>query len=712
MRNISKKYLALVASLLLAAMLGLAACGSGASGSGSQAASSSAAASASSTASAELDGKPWVTSILQGNLPAEQPSAKDDLYTHYAWNYLKEHQEQPATNMMSYSADLPATVVNVIADESKTGHDLDQLRLFYNQAADTEAVKAAGLSEIQPYIDRIDAVSSLDELNALITANDFPFSPFVTTLVAATDMRKEFDASVLPNMLFSPDSLLVGSTYYQDAATPEQEQAFQNAILGVAQYTMVDLMELGATQEQAQAQIMSLIDFEKQYGKHADFPAKYLKSEFGTSAKVDSESRMPLDDICALCPNFPLKGMLEKTKKANAPLYITQPEYLKALNEVWTAENLDSLKLMAKSAVMKETRPYRDPSTMNAMLEKTGMPVPDAVTFAYAACNSLDTFAQVIAKTYEDEVLGEEAKARVTKLTNDLIASYKELINATTWVSDESKANLLEKLDHLTLNIFEPDGGYFDYGALELTPTDQGGTLFGNYLKMKQYRIDREAEMFGQPARAVYSWFALSPTMTNAFYDASNNSINILPGYMTSLIYTKDISDTDLLATLGFTVGHEISHGFDFSGAQYNAYGLPEPVFAEQDVEAFTSRTSKLADYYSTMEVVPGLNEDGKNCVAEAGADLVGMQLAMEQAKKIEGFDYEQFLTTYSTVWGQVIVAEALPATVADTHPLNNLRLNVCAQMYDMMYDTLGVAEGDGMYLAPDKRIAIWGANA
>ena len=718
MRNIRKETLVLLASLLIAAVLGLVACGTGTSGSsglaGSNSASESSVAATSSGAAASTDlvGKPWITSILQGNLPAEQPAAKDDLYTHYAWNYLQEHQEQPATNMLTYSADLQATVVNTISDESKTGHDLDQLRIFFNQAADTEALKAAGLSEVQPFLDRIEAVTSIDELNALLTAGDFPFSPFITSLVSTTNLKSDFGASVLPNMLFSPDSLLIGGTYFQDAETPEQEQANQSAILMVAQYTMVDFTNLGMTLEEAQALVMQLIDFEKQYGKYADYPAKYLKSEFGAAAKAEREARMPLDDMCALCPNFPMKGMLEKAKKANASTYITQPDYLKALNEVWTNENLDSLKLIAKGLVLKESRPYRDPSAMNALLEKAGSPTPDAATFAYTACNSLDTLAQVVAKTYVDEALGDEAKARVTALTNDLIASYRVLINETTWVGDESKAKLLEKLDHMTLNIFEPDGGYFDYSALQLTPTDQGGTLFSNYLKLKQYRIDREAEMIGQPARAVYSWFALPPTMTNAFYDTSNNSINILPGYMTSLIYARDISDTDLLASLGFTIGHEISHGFDYNGAQYDAYGVPEPVFAEQDVGAFTSRTSKLADYYSSMEVAPGLNEDGQNCIAEAGADLVGMQLAMEQAKKIEGFDYEQFLSTCGTVWGTVVDARSLPATVADTHPLNNLRLNVCAQMYDMMYEVLGVTEGDGMYLAPDKRIVFWGKGA
>ena len=140
------------------------------------------------------------------------------------------------------------------------------------------------------------------------------------------------------------------------------------------------------------------------------------------------------------------------------------------------------------------------------------------------------------------------------------------------------------------LNILEPDGGYFNYDALELTPSDNDGTLFGNYLKLKQYRIDRESEMIGTPARAVHAWFAINPTVLNAFYDTSNNSINIYSGYVSSLICKPDISETDLLASLEFTIAHEISHGFDFAGSQYDAYGNPSPVIAGEDVDAIMKR--------------------------------------------------------------------------------------------------------------------------
>ena len=145
----------------LAAALALVACGGNAAQSG------------------RLVGSPWVTSVLSGNLPAEQPEAKDDLYTHYNYEYLSARQGDDVSTMSDCAGELQKAITAIVKDESKAGHDLEQLRLFYNQAADTEALQAAGLSEIQPYLDRIEAVTSLDEMNALIVADEFPCSPFI-----------------------------------------------------------------------------------------------------------------------------------------------------------------------------------------------------------------------------------------------------------------------------------------------------------------------------------------------------------------------------------------------------------------------------------------------------------------------------------------------------------------------------------------------------
>jgi putative endopeptidase len=419
-----------------------------------------------------------------------------------------------------------------------------------------------------------------------------------------------------------------------------------------------------------------------------------------------------LDELCAVSPNFPMRETLNKLGMGASPQYVVTPEWVAAFNGIWATENINVIKLIAKMNVMKETRPFRDPTTSNAVLEDMGRSVMDTETFAYEACDQMNTFSITLAKTYIEETLGAGAKERMTKLSQDLIDTYKGLVANTPWLGEQSKQQVIEKLDHITLNVLEPVGGYYDMSGVELVPTEAGGTLLGNYLKLKQYHQDRVSMMIGQPAQPASLWYVLKPTLGNCFYDSSNNSINICPGYVTSLIYTDDMDDRDLLAGLGFTIGHEISHGFDYQGAQFDAYGTPNPVFADADVDAFVVKSSSLASYYSGLEVAPHMMVSGETVVTEATADLCGMQATLELANKYGGTDYRRFFRTFANIWASTLPEVYLPALLLDTHTLDHHRVNVNAQMFEELYETLGVKEGDRMYLAPQERINIWGQNA
>lgn len=698
----------------LAMALVLVACGGSAGGSASSSASSDSAgasASASSAATDELAGKPWVTSILQGNLPAEQPEAKNDLYTHYAYDYLEAHQLQPSSALADHATELEATNLAVIKDSSKTGHDLDQLRIFFDQAADAEGLQKAGLSEIQPYLDRIDAVTSIDEMNTLLSADDFPFSPFVIAYISTGDTRDVNIVTITPNLaLVHPFD--VGGVYYQDTDDPQMQQAMDAALQNTAGLPLLDLVAAGMDSDAINKAFPELIAFEKAHGKYADYNGKFNQLEFGAMAENARNSFFTLDELIASCPNFPMKETLDKLGKGASPQYFVFHEWLDAFNGVWTEENLETIKLIAKMKVLSETRPYRDPSLLNQVLAQTSQPVPDAEAFAYEACNQQDTFAILLAQTYVDETLGPNAKPRLTEMSQQLVDTWKDLVNNTPWLGEESQKRIIEKLDNMTLNVLEPTGGYYDFSGLELTPTDEGGTLIGNYLKLKQYRLDQESKMVGQPAVPASTWFVVRPTEMNAFYDQPSNSINITPGFVTSLLYADDMSDQDLLAGIGFTIGHEISHGFDYQGAQFDAYGTPNLVFSDADVDAFVLKTSMLASYYKGLEIGPGYMVDGEHVVTEAAADLGGMQAILELANKTEGTDYEAFFDKVANMWATVVPGAALPNLMMDAHPLMNHRVNVSVQMFDPMYEALGVSEGDTMYLAPEERVNIWGPNA
>ena len=706
-----KSWKKLAASIFALAMaLALVACGGNANSTASSSAGS-AVTSTSSAATGELAGKPWVTSIIQGNLPAEAPAAKDDLYTHDNYEYLSTHQTQAGSRMADHAAELQTTNLAAIKDASKSGHDLDQLRIFYEQAADVETLKKTGFADVQPYLDRIDAVTSIEDMNALLASDDFPFSPFVLSYINLIGTRGVNVVSVSPNLALV-DTIFVGGAYYQDSDDPQVQQSMLAAIQNAATIPLLDLMSAGVPQEELQAKLDAAFEFEKAHGKFVDFNGKYSQQDFGAMAEVARNSYFTLDELCAACPNFPMRETLEKVGKDASPTYASSREWLEAFNGVWTSDNIEAIKTIAKMQVLTETRPYRDPSALNQLLAAYGLPVADAESFAYDACNQQSTFAIVLAQIYVETALGPNAKSRLTELSQQLVDTYKTLVGDTPWMGDESRQRIIEKLDNMTLNVLEPAGGYYDFSGVELTPTDQGGTLFGNYLKLKQYRLDQESKMVGQPAVAACPWFMIKPTETNAFYDPTSNSINIYPGYVSSLIYTEDMSDLDLLAGAGFAIGHEISHGFDYQGAQLDAYGTPNPVFSDADADAFVLKCSTLALYYNGIEIGPGTMANGQNVVTEAAADLCGMQSILELAKKDENVDYEAFFSKVSGVWARVVPEAALPNLLLDSHPLSNLRVNVNAQMFDTIYDKLGVVEGDAMYLAPDERINIWGANA
>lgn len=665
----------------------------------------------SSAKSGELMGKPWVTSILQGNLPPQRPEAKDDLYTHYNYDYLAAHQEQRGSTMNDHAAELQGTCVATIKDTSKSSHDLDQLRIFFNQAADAETIKKVGLSEVQPYLDRINAVTSIKEMNDLLTAEDFPFSPFLLANITTNDTRGTNIVVVNPNLVFS-DPLTVGGMFYQDPEDPQEKQDMEAALLMVSQDSLLDLAVKGMDKEQVQAEFDKIATFEKSYAKYLDYGSKYSTQEFGAAANAVRANYITPDELYAACPNFPMKEMLDKLGKGDSALYASTTGWAEAFNEVWTDENIDVIKQIAELKVLNETRPYRDPSVLNKLLSDSGAPVDDAETFAYKACDSLDTFSAALSNIYVSEGLGPNAKERLTKLSQDIVNEYKDLVGKTAWMGEESRARVIEKFDHMTLNVLAPVGNYYDYSGLELTPTDQGGTLMGNYLKLKRYRQDQESKMVGQPAAATSPWFYVKPTTTNCFYDPATNSINILPGYVTSLQYTDNMDETGLLGAIGFSVGHEISHGFDYVGAQLDAYGVPNPVFADVDVNAFKTKTSELSSYYKTLEVAPGVMVNGDSVVTEATADLCGMQVVLEIAGKKEGADYDKFFSTFANVWASTVPESLMSTLLVDVHTLDNHRVNVNSQMFDPIYSKLGVKEGDAMYLAPDKRINVWGPNA
>ena len=280
----------------------------------------------------------------------------------------------------------------------------------------------------------------------------------------------------------------------------------------------------------------------------------------------------------------------------------------------------------------------------------------------------------------------------------------------TEWISEETRANALEKLDNMTLNILGPKDGYIDFSGLQLKSSDEGGTLLSNYLAIKKYRNELENAMIGRPATADFTWREISTAITNAFYDPMTNSINIMPAFINGLNWWDGITEMEIIGGLGTVIGHEISHGFDFCGSQFNGYGEPTPILADDDLENFLNRVNQIVAYYDGLTVLPGIATPGNDLKMENTADLMGVKAAAILAASKENADMKTFFEMYAKLYVQVTEYYiAVMFMQLDTHAPNVLRVNVNAQMTPEFYEAFGVQEGDGMYLKPEDRLVVWG---
>ena len=231
-----KTFKKLLAFLMIVSMVALSACNNTGTTSGSSAATS--AAGSSQAASGELMGKPWIDSELLGNLPAAAPEVKDDVYLHYNYDFLSKHQDDSFSYFSSRNNELKDAVTKVINDKSKTGHDMEQLRIFYDQAKDLETLKKTGLSEVKPYLDMIDSVTSIEKMNELLSSDKFPFTPIVQAFLIITDTRGKMDAGLYPNFLLFDG--ITGSAYYQDPEDEDSKIQYDNILKTYAYYALLE----------------------------------------------------------------------------------------------------------------------------------------------------------------------------------------------------------------------------------------------------------------------------------------------------------------------------------------------------------------------------------------------------------------------------------------------------------------------------------------
>ena len=325
------------------------------------------------------------------------------------------------------------------------------------------------------------------------------------------------------------------------------------------------------------------------------------------------------------------------------------------------------------------------------------------------------TLGEGIGQEYVKVYFPEENKKRMLDLVHNLQTSLSQRIDGLDWMSAETKVKAQEKLAAFTIKIGYPDK-WKDYSKLEIDPAE---TFYANLQRAARFEINDALDELGKPVDRD-KWY-MNPQTVNAYYNPTTNEICFPAGILQPPFFDMSADDAFNYGAIGVVIGHEMTHGFDDQGAQFDKEGNLNNWWTEEDKAKFDAQTAALADYFSAFEVAPGVHANGKFTLGENIADHGGLQVSFNAFKNIlaEGkfngetdgeFTPEQrFFLAYANVWaGNIRPEEILVRTKSDPHSLGRYRVNGALPQIGAWYEAWGVNEESPMYVNPENRVHIW----
>ena len=606
---------------------------------------------------------------------------------------------------------------------------------IFRQGVDIDTRNAQGIEPIQPILDEIDAIDSLDELHAYHQKAVFSYLTGLFQIYADSDRQ---DSTVNAAYLSSSFLGLPNRDYYleDDESNAAVREAYIDAC---AQFLVV----AGYTEAEARTAAQAVYDLEHDLAKptltreqQQDFSLSY------NPMTIDElKTAYPLLNWDAYFSDLGLTGV--------DTVIVTEKAYLEALPAIVEATPLETLKDFYKLEALWSFANYLSDDITDIRFSFRGGVLGGITEKPPIEERVLDqangAVGEAIGQLYVDAYFPPEAKQQITELTEAEIAAFRQRLEANTWMSDETKARALEKLDAIAVKVGYPDR----WRSYEPVSIEDSYAM--TFLSAANAETRRDLEKIGKPVDR--SEWILPPQTVNAYYNPTVNEIVFPAAILQPPFFDYQGDAAANYGGIGYVIGHELTHGFDISGSQFDAEGNLVSWWTEEDRTRFSELNQLAVDQYGAVEVLPGLNVDGQITVGENVADLGGLQIAYDalkihlaaegqsgllatpgatpisspmatpvtpalatpMASPVAAIDFDaltpqqRFFISAATVWREKIRDEALETQVrTDVHAPAKLRATLPLQNMDEFYEAFDIGPGDAMYLAPDDRIVIW----
>jgi putative endopeptidase len=583
---------------------------------------------------------------------------------------------------------------------AKPGSEKKKVGDFFSSAMDTMTIEKLGLTPIQPTLAMVAAVKTKTQLfNTMASLHKINIGVAFGMSIDADLKNSNMN---LPG--WGQDGIgLPDRDYYFLPKYEKVKQGYENYVYKIFRHLGKDSLTAMAAKntilkietELAKSMLTRVQqrDIESQYTKLSlvDIKKKYPKIDFTSYLVTVGLPQMQEANMAH--PKFfeKLNGMIDSISIADWKTYMqfhTVSTFANALPKKFADESFVFYSTALQGVKVKKPR-------WKSSLERTDRLLGEA-----------------LGKVFVEKFFPASSKAKVNKLVDDLFAAYKERIMTRTWMSDSTKVAAIYKLEKITRKLAYPDK-WKDYTKLNISRTE----YVKNIMNAGKFYYDEMLSYYGKPVDKT-KW-GMTPPTVNAYYNPSANEIAFPAGIMQIPFFDANADDAANYGMIGAVIGHELTHGFDDQGAQFDAVGNFKNWWGEKDKENFLGKTKLIIEQFNNYVAIDTLHVNGELTQGENIADLGGLTMAYYAYKKslngkpspkMDGFTGEQrFFISWAQGWKSLLRDEALKQRLAtDPHSPGQFRGNGPLSNMKEFYQAFDVKPGDGMYRSDENRVEIW----
>jgi putative endopeptidase len=631
---------------------------------------------------------------------------QDDLFQHANGTWLR--QVQIPNDRSRYGVDTMMVERSLgqqreLIEAARESNDGEARKVgdLYSSFMDEARIERDGIKPIQDEMERIAAVRSVRDLSALMAHFDRMglHSPFGTFVDVDAKLSTQYALWLQQSGLGLPDR-----DYYLSA-----DAKFANFRAKYLEHIKKMLALLGEADPADDA------------GHILALETAMARIQWTPVANRDPQktyNRRSLAQLAQLAPAIAWDTYLTQAGVAKPfpTLIARQPDYLRGLSKLLQETPLTTWRAYFRFRLLSSTAPYlprayvdEDFAFNAGVLHDT----PEIPARWKRGCMLVDEMiGEASGKLYVAKYFPPHAKARIDDLVANLLKAYAGSIEQLTWMSPATRTEALAKLRKINVKVGYPKR-WRDYSKLVISPTD----LMGNVMRAQEFETARKLAQLGGPIDRD-EWGMTAPTV-NAYYDPALNEIVFPAGILQLPVFNPEADDAFNYGATGATIGHEISHGFDDEGSQFDSDGNLRDWWTPQDHARFKAMTDKLIKEYGAFEPVPGFHVNGELTLGENIGDIAGIEIAYKAysaslrghaSAVIDGMTADQrFYIGYAQSWlGKQRDAAAIAQLTSDPHTPEKFRVNGVVVHMPSFYSAFSVASGDKMYLAPEERVTLW----